>query len=47
MQLTNRSKAVVKKEMNFWERIYLPAVLERSIDNDQAFVSQEGNGALS
>src|SRR5689334_21112073 len=27
MQLTNRSQAVVKKEMNFWERIYLPAVL--------------------
>jgi NADH-quinone oxidoreductase subunit I len=25
--LTNRSKLVVKKEMNFWERIYLPAVL--------------------
>jgi NADH-quinone oxidoreductase subunit I len=24
--LTNRSKVVVKKEMNFWERIYLPAV---------------------
>lgn len=27
MQLTNRSKLVVKKEMNFWERMYLPAVL--------------------
>lgn len=27
MKLTNRSKVVVKKEMNFWERIYLPAVL--------------------
>jgi NADH-quinone oxidoreductase subunit I len=27
MQLTNRSKVVVKKEMNFWERMYLPAVL--------------------
>ena len=27
MQLTNRSKLVVKKEMNFWERIYLPAIL--------------------
>jgi NADH-quinone oxidoreductase subunit I len=25
--LTNRSKVVVKKEMTFWERIYLPAVL--------------------
>src|SRR6478736_7488235 len=25
--LTNRSKVVVKKQMNFWERIYLPAVL--------------------
>ncbi len=25
--LTNRSKVVVKKEMNFWERIYLPAIL--------------------
>ncbi len=25
--LTTRSKVVVKKEMNFWERIYLPAVL--------------------
>ncbi|MBS1949696.1 MAG: NADH-ubiquinone oxidoreductase chain I [Cytophagales bacterium] len=24
--LTNRSKIVVKKEMNFWERIYLPAI---------------------
>lgn len=27
MQLTNRSKLVVKKEMNFWERMYLPAIL--------------------
>lgn len=25
--LTNRSKIVVKKEMTFWERIYLPAIL--------------------
>lgn len=25
--LTTRSKIVVKKEMNFWERIYLPAVV--------------------
>jgi NADH-quinone oxidoreductase subunit I len=25
--LTNRSKVVVKKEMNFWERIYIPAIL--------------------
>src|SRR5262245_61089546 len=25
--LTNRSKLVVKKEMTFWERIYLPAIL--------------------
>ena len=25
--LTNRSKVVVKKEMNLWERIYLPAIL--------------------
>lgn len=25
--LTNRSKVVVQKEMNFWERIYLPAIL--------------------
>ena len=25
--LTNRSKVVVKKEMNFWERIYLPAII--------------------
>lgn len=25
--LTNRSKVVVKKEMSFWERIYLPAIL--------------------
>lgn len=25
--LTNRSKLVVKKEMNFWERMYLPAIL--------------------
>jgi NADH-quinone oxidoreductase subunit I len=25
--LTNRSKQVVKKEMNFWERMYLPAIL--------------------
>jgi len=24
--LTNRSKVVVKKEMNFWEKIYLPAI---------------------
>jgi NADH-quinone oxidoreductase subunit I len=24
--LTNRSKLVVKKQMNFWERIYLPAI---------------------
>lgn len=28
MQLTNRSKVVVNKEMNFWERIYLPAILK-------------------
>jgi NADH-quinone oxidoreductase subunit I len=26
--LTNRSKQVVNKEMNFWERIYLPAILK-------------------
>jgi NADH-quinone oxidoreductase subunit I len=26
MQLTNRSKIVVKKEMTFWERMYLPAI---------------------
>lgn len=26
MKLTNRSKVVVKKEMNFWESIYLPAI---------------------
>jgi NADH-quinone oxidoreductase subunit I len=25
--LTNRSKQVVKKEMTFWERMYLPAIL--------------------
>jgi len=25
--LTNRSKIVVKKQMNFWEKIYLPAIL--------------------
>jgi len=29
--LTNRSKIVVKKEMNFWERIYLPAILGGTI----------------
>ena len=29
--LTNRSKVVVKKEMNFWERIYLPAILSGTI----------------
>lgn len=28
MQLTNRSKQVVNKQMNFWERIYLPAILK-------------------
>ncbi len=26
--LTNRSKMVVKKEMNLWERLYLPAILQ-------------------
>src|SRR5215203_2904511 len=26
MNLTNRSKVVVKKEMNVWERMYLPAI---------------------
>ena len=26
-ELTNRSKLVVKKEMTFWEKIYLPAIL--------------------
>lgn len=26
--LSNRSKQVVQKEMNFWERIYLPAILK-------------------
>ncbi|REK03424.1 MAG: NADH-quinone oxidoreductase subunit I [Bacteroidetes bacterium] len=25
--LTNRSKVVVKKEMSFWEKLYLPAIL--------------------
>ncbi len=28
MQLTNRSVHVVNKKMNFWERIYLPAILK-------------------
>lgn len=28
MQLTQRSKQVVNKQMNFWERIYLPAILK-------------------
>jgi len=28
MQLTNRSVRVVNKKMNFWERIYLPAILK-------------------
>jgi NADH-quinone oxidoreductase subunit I len=28
MQLTNRSKLVVNKQMTFWERIYLPAILK-------------------
>ncbi|HYG39844.1 MAG TPA: NADH-quinone oxidoreductase subunit I [Cytophagales bacterium] len=28
MQLTNRSKVLAKKEMNFWERMYLPAILD-------------------
>jgi NADH-quinone oxidoreductase subunit I len=28
MQLTQRSKNVVNKKMNFWERIYLPAVIK-------------------
>lgn len=27
MQLTNRSKTVVKKQMSFWEKLYLPAIL--------------------
>lgn len=27
MQLTNRSKIVVKKKMTFWEKMYLPAIL--------------------
>jgi NADH-quinone oxidoreductase subunit I len=27
MQLTNRSKLVVNKKMTFWERIYIPAIL--------------------
>jgi NADH-quinone oxidoreductase subunit I len=26
MMLTNRSKVVVKKEMNLWEKMYLPAI---------------------
>lgn len=26
MMLTNRSKVVVKKEMNVWEKLYLPAI---------------------
>jgi NADH-quinone oxidoreductase subunit I len=29
--LTNRSKVVVQKKMNFWERIYLPAILGGTI----------------
>lgn len=27
MQLTNRSKVVVNKQMTFWERLYLPAII--------------------
>lgn len=27
MQLTNRSEVVVNKQMTFWERMYLPAIL--------------------
>lgn len=27
MKLTNRSKVVSKKEMNIWEKLYLPAIL--------------------
>ena len=27
MQLTNRSQVVVNKQMSFWEKMYLPAVL--------------------
>src|ERR1041384_3016699 len=27
MQLTNRSKVVVNKQMTFWEKLYLPAIL--------------------
>lgn len=26
--LTNRSKVVVKKEMNLWEKLYLPAIIQ-------------------
>jgi NADH-quinone oxidoreductase subunit I len=29
--LTNRSKLVVKKEMTFWERMYLPAIVSGTI----------------
>jgi NADH-quinone oxidoreductase subunit I len=28
MQLTNRSRNVVNKQMTFWERMYLPAILK-------------------
>ena len=36
--LTNRSKLVVKKEMTFWEKIYLPAILEWHRHNDKTLV---------
>ena len=44
--LTNRSKLVVKKEMTFWEKIYLPAILSGISYNDKALVSKGGNGQV-
>ncbi len=38
MQLTNRSKLVVNKEMTFWERIYLPAILKGMATTFKHFV---------
>ncbi len=45
MQLTNRSKLVVNKEMTFWERIYLPAILKGMATTFKHLVRLTFNGS--
>ena len=44
--LTNRSKLVVKKEMTFWEKIYLPAILSGISITIKHLFQKGGNGQV-